>query len=85
VETVEVTGENDKHHNRRKSAGITMQILNTKLLFHPLNWIIILLMLVIAAIFGHLLLSLLDQEPATGAPPNGLPAGYQRNQTGTNA
>jgi hypothetical protein len=61
-----------------------MQIVNTKILFHPVNWLIILLMLTIAGIFGHLLLTLLDQEPATAGPPNGLPAGYQRNPTGTN-
>jgi hypothetical protein len=60
-----------------------MQILNTRLLFHPLNWVIILLMLVIAGIFGHLLLSVLDQEP-TGASGqvNALPQGYGVNKTG---
>lgn len=42
-----------------------MAILNTRLLSHPMNWVIVLLMLMIAAIFGHLLLSLLEQEPAT--------------------
>jgi len=42
-----------------------LTIINTRLISHPMNWIIVLLMLVIAGIFGHLLLSLLDQEPAT--------------------
>ena len=38
---------------------------NTKLFLHPLNWAIIFLMLVIAAIAGHELLSYFDQEPAS--------------------
>jgi hypothetical protein len=42
-----------------------MAILNTRLLLHPMNWIVILFMLLIAGIFGHLMMSLMDQEPAT--------------------
>lgn len=38
--------------------------INLDLLSHPLNWFIILLMLSIAAIAGHLLLSYLGTEPA---------------------
>lgn len=38
-------------------------IINTKLLSHPLNWIIIFLMLTIAAIAGHEILSLVKVEP----------------------
>jgi hypothetical protein len=34
-----------------------MQLLNTELLKHPINWVIILLMLIIAGVAGHLLLS----------------------------
>ncbi len=57
-----------------------MTILNWKLISHPMNWLIILLMLAIAGIFGHLLLSVLDQEPATGINVlAGLPAGYSPN------
>jgi hypothetical protein len=57
-----------------------MSIINTKLIAHPMNWIIILLMLAIAGIFGHLLLSVLDQEPSTGiSVPAGLPVGYSPN------
>lgn len=39
--------------------------INIKLLAHPMNWLIILLMLTIAAIAGHELLSLVKLEPAT--------------------
>jgi hypothetical protein len=52
-----------------------MGIINWKLIGHPLNWSIILLMLVIAGIFGHLLLSLLEQEPANVSTLAGLPQG----------
>jgi hypothetical protein len=34
-----------------------MQVLNFDLLKHPMNWLTILLMLIIAGIAGHLLLS----------------------------
>jgi lipopolysaccharide export system protein LptC len=46
---------------------------------HPLNWIIILLMLVIAGMFGHLLLTYFEQEPAT-ANDTDQPAGYTTEQ-----
>ena len=60
-----------------------MQIVNSKLISHPMNWIIILLMLIIAGIFGHLVLSVLDQEPAStsGSVPAGLPSGYTPNKS----
>lgn len=38
---------------------------NLKLASHPLNWLIVFLMLVIAAIAGHELLSLFGSEPAS--------------------
>lgn len=41
-----------------------MQIINLNLIKHPVNWLIILMMLVIAAIAGHLGLSLVKVEPA---------------------
>jgi hypothetical protein len=41
-----------------------MQVINTDLLSHPMNWITIFLMLTIAAIAGHLVLSLVKMEPA---------------------
>jgi hypothetical protein len=40
-------------------------IINTEIIKHPMNWIIVFLMLTIAAIFGHLVLSLVKIEPAT--------------------
>jgi hypothetical protein len=39
--------------------------INLPLIKHPLNWAIVFLMLIIAAIAGHELLSLFDQEPAS--------------------
>lgn len=39
---------------------------NWKLVTHPINWLVVLLMLVIAGTAGHLLLSLFGQEAATG-------------------
>lgn len=41
-----------------------MQIINSKLMLHPLNWAIILMMLVIAAIAGHETLTLAHIEPS---------------------
>jgi hypothetical protein len=40
-------------------------IVNLALLKNPMNWVIVILMLVIAAMFGHLLLSYFGVEPAT--------------------
>jgi len=42
-----------------------MQLVNLKLAAHPMNWLTIFLMLVIAAIAGHEVLSLVKVEPAT--------------------
>ncbi len=42
-------------------------MLNWSLLKHPLNWVIILLMLILAGIAGHLLLSYAGIEPATAS------------------
>jgi hypothetical protein len=39
-------------------------IINLNLIKHPLNWLIILMMLVIAAIAGHSVLSYAGIEPA---------------------
>lgn len=38
---------------------------NWKIISHPINWVVVLLMLVIAGTFGHLLLSLFGKEAAT--------------------
>lgn len=46
-----------------------MTVLNWSLIKHPLNWLIILLMLVLAAMGGHLLLSYAGLEPATNSKP----------------
>lgn len=42
-----------------------MTVINTGLISHPMNWLIIFLMLVVAAIAGHELMSLAQLEPAT--------------------
>jgi hypothetical protein len=42
-----------------------MQLLNVKLISHPLNWLIIFMMLVIAAIAGHEVMSFFGTEPAS--------------------
>jgi hypothetical protein len=58
-----------------------MDLINIRLLSHPMNWITILLMLIIAGIFGHLLLTLLEQEPATaGGKKKSVPANLSTNQ-----
>jgi hypothetical protein len=41
-----------------------MQIINTNLISHPMNWIVILFMLVLASIAGHFFLAYLGVEPA---------------------
>lgn len=41
-----------------------MQVVNTALLKHPLNWFTVIFMLVLAAMAGHLILSYAGLEPA---------------------
>jgi hypothetical protein len=59
-----------------------MTLINTRIISHPLNWLIILLMLVIAGIFGHLLLTVLDQEPSVKATTKSAPQGYSTSIVG---
>jgi hypothetical protein len=42
-----------------------------------MNWAIVILMLTIGGMFGHLLLTFFDHEPATG---DGAPEGYSVEQ-----
>lgn len=51
--------------------------LNWKIVGHPMNWITILLMLIIAGAFGHLVLTLFGMNPATKDSSSyaALPAG----------
>lgn len=42
-------------------------MLNWQLIKHPINWLVIILMLVIAATAGHLVLSYVGMEPATNS------------------
>lgn len=41
------------------------KVINTKLILNPFNWIIIILMLIIAGAFGNFGLKLLGIQPAT--------------------
>lgn len=59
-----------------------MQLINTRIISHPLNWAIIMLMLIIGAMAGHLLLSFFDHEPATG---DGTPEGLSVEQMEPNS
>lgn len=43
-----------------------MKIVNWEIISHPMNWLTILVMLVIAGIAGHLVLQWLGKSPATG-------------------
>jgi hypothetical protein len=55
---------------------------NWELLRHPLNWLIVILMLAIAGFAGHLLLSHLGVEPSsekTGAAGATYPTEANRN------
>ena len=65
-----------------------MQIINRRMISHPMNWITFLLMVVIAGSFGHLVLSLFGQEPSTSARRSGfadMPAGQSPGQTAAGA
>lgn len=55
-----------------------MTLINTRILSHPLNWAIVILMLVIAGMGGHLLLTFFEQEPARGDQQ--LPQGLSTQQ-----
>ena len=49
--------------------------INFRMASHPVNWFVVLLMLVIAGSIGHLALSLVAIEPATKDTYSNLPAG----------
>jgi hypothetical protein len=50
-------------------------VLNWELMKHPLNWVIVILMLTIAGIAGHLVLTRFGVEPKEASPATGLPPG----------
>ena len=58
-----------------------MQPLNWRMIAHPMNWLTIILMLLIAGVAGHLLLSLFSVEPTTAneSEYQNLPAGQTTN------
>jgi hypothetical protein len=60
---------------------------NWKLVGHPMNWITIFLMLVIAGSIGHLLLTYLGIEPNTKETSayDSMPAGQSPGQAATAA
>ena len=45
------------------------RVINLRLLINPINWLVVLMFLTIAGIAGHLALTLVGQEPATGPTP----------------
>jgi hypothetical protein len=49
-------------------------VLNWRLLKNPMNWVVVLAMLVLAAVGGHLVLTLFGASPAGSATK--LPTGY---------
>jgi hypothetical protein len=51
--------------------------LNWKIVSHPMNWVVILLMLIIAGAFGHMVLTLFGMNPSTKTSSSytQLPAG----------
>lgn len=53
--------------------------INWRMVKHPLNWVTITLMVLIAAAIGHSVLSLLGIEPSTSAV-NNVPAGQSPGQ-----
>jgi hypothetical protein len=50
-----------------------MGVINLKLLSHPINWVTVFLMLILAGVAGHLVLSWVGIEPATANGGNGAP------------
>jgi len=59
-----------------------MQIVNWRIISHPMNWAIILMMVVIAAMGGHLLLTYFEQEPARSSDEQ-IPDGLTTEQLGS--
>lgn len=62
--------------------------INWRMLSHPVNWFTILLMLVIAGAFAHMLLSYVGIEPATQATSSGyakMPAGQSPGEAASGA
>lgn len=55
-------------------------IVNWQLMKHPLNWVIVLLMLTIAGIAGHIVLTHFGAEPQGPAGSEGLPPGQLSKQ-----
>lgn len=65
-----------------------MAILNTRLMSHPLNWAIFMLMVLIAGSLGHLGLSLAGIEPASKAKRSAwdeMPAGQSPGEAAAGA
>jgi hypothetical protein len=56
---------------------LKINVVNWKMISHPMNWLIILLMLIIAGGIGHYLLTLAGITPDTGDDSLPLVAGGQ--------
>lgn len=64
-----------------------MQIINWKMISHPMNWITFVLMVIIAGAIGHLFLSYLGIEPSTKATLafSQMPAGQSPGEVASGA
>lgn len=59
--------------------------INTGLIAHPINWLTILLMVIIAGSIGHLALSYFGIEPQGGSTYGNTPAGQSPGQVASGA
>lgn len=65
-------------------------LINWKIVSHPMNWATILLMVIIAGAFGHMVLEYLGHTPETAETSrrssyDAMPAGQSPGQTATDA
>jgi hypothetical protein len=60
-------GFRSKGHPIEDGRGRPVKVINWKMVENPLNWIIVLLMLILAGIAGHLILSWAGIEPSTSS------------------
>jgi hypothetical protein len=81
------TGQLEKNSRDFCAGGVAMPI-NWRMISHPMNWLTVGLMLVIAGSFLHLLLTYMGIEPATQAKTSGyaqMPAGQSPGEAASGA
>lgn len=66
-----------------------MQVVNWKMVSHPINWVVVVLMALIAGAFGHLMLAYLGHTPDTAesrkSSYDDMPAGQSPGQVAAGA